>query len=100
MKLGRMRAAFVLRVSAENLTQLLEALVTEGVFTELEKRRLLEENPVTADKARCFIDTVRNKGETACSIMSRHLQAIDQFLFSDLCSSSDPSAQKGEATSL
>ncbi|XP_063324133.1 protein NLRC3-like, partial [Pelmatolapia mariae] len=93
-ELARVRSAFVSRVSAEILTQLLEALVSDGVLNELEKESTLEENSVRADKARCTIDTVRKKGDRACKIMIRHLQRIDPFLFSQLRLYSDPSAQQ------
>ncbi|XP_025761035.1 uncharacterized protein LOC112846027 [Oreochromis niloticus] len=93
-ELVRVRTAFVWRVSTEILKQLLEALVTDGVLNELEKDSILEGNPVRADKARCFIDTVRKKGDKASRIMIRHLQIKDQSLFSQLHLYSDPSAQQ------
>ncbi|CAI5638912.1 unnamed protein product [Oreochromis niloticus] len=93
-ELARVRSAFVWRVSTEILKQLLEALVSDGVLNELEKESILEGNPVRADKARCFIDTVRKKGDKASRIMVRHLQTIDLSLFSQLRLYSDPSAQK------
>lgn len=99
-ELARVRSAFVWRVSTEILKQLLEALVSDGVLNELEKESILEGNPVRADKARCFIDTVRKKGDKASRIMVRHLQTIDLSLFSQLRLYSDPSAQQGESTFL
>uniref|UniRef100_A0A3P9C0Q0 CARD domain-containing protein n=1 Tax=Maylandia zebra TaxID=106582 RepID=A0A3P9C0Q0_9CICH len=80
-ELASVRSAFVCRVSPEILTQLLEALVSDGVLNELEKESILEGNPVRADKARCSIDSVRKKGDQACRIMIRHLQSIDLSLF-------------------
>ncbi|XP_005953433.2 uncharacterized protein LOC102308929, partial [Haplochromis burtoni] len=91
-ELARVRTTFVWRVSPEILIQLLDALVTESVFNDLEKESILEGNPVRADKARCFIDTVRKKGDKACKIMIRHLQTIDPSLFFQLHLYSDPSA--------
>ncbi|KAL4009246.1 NLR family CARD domain-containing protein 3-like [Oreochromis aureus] len=91
-ELARVRTTFVWRVSPEILIQLLEALVTESVFNDLEKESILEGNPIRADKARCFIDTVRKKGDKACKIMIRHLQTIDPSLFFQLHLYSDPSA--------
>uniref|UniRef100_A0A3Q2WI92 CARD domain-containing protein n=1 Tax=Haplochromis burtoni TaxID=8153 RepID=A0A3Q2WI92_HAPBU len=83
-KLSKVRSAFVWRVSTELLKQLLEALVSDGVLNELEKESILEKNPVRADKARCFIDTVKKKGDKACRIMIRHLQTVDLSLFYQL----------------
>ncbi|XP_065325836.1 NLR family CARD domain-containing protein 3-like [Pelmatolapia mariae] len=85
-----MRTQFVERVTAENLTQLLEALVTDNVLNELEKERIQEMNQSRADKARDFIDTVKKKGEKACRIMISHLRTIDatvscQLGFSSRC---------------
>uniref|UniRef100_A0A3B4H2P7 CARD domain-containing protein n=1 Tax=Pundamilia nyererei TaxID=303518 RepID=A0A3B4H2P7_9CICH len=69
-ELARMRTQFVQRVTAENLTQLLEALVTDNVLNELEKERIQEMNQTRADKARDFIDTVKKKGEKFCPYQS------------------------------
>ncbi|XP_076735980.1 protein NLRC3-like isoform X1 [Maylandia zebra] len=93
-ELARVRSAFVWRVSTEILKQLLEALVSDGVLNELEKELILEKNPVRADKARCFIDTVRKKGDKASRTMIRYLQTIDLSLFSQLHLYSDSSAQQ------
>uniref|UniRef100_A0A668U6F6 CARD domain-containing protein n=1 Tax=Oreochromis aureus TaxID=47969 RepID=A0A668U6F6_OREAU len=93
-ELSKVRSAFIWRVSTELLKQLLEALVSDGVLNELEKEWILEKNPVRADKARCFIDTVKKKGDKACRIMIRHLQTVDLSLFSQLRLYSDPSAQQ------
>uniref|UniRef100_I3KS47 NACHT domain-containing protein n=1 Tax=Oreochromis niloticus TaxID=8128 RepID=I3KS47_ORENI len=88
-ELATVRTEFVSRVSTEILTQLLEALVTTHVFNDLEKRRILEGNPVTADRARCTIDIVINKGNKASRIMISHLCTKDPCLWSELCLSSD-----------
>uniref|UniRef100_A0A669C994 CARD domain-containing protein n=1 Tax=Oreochromis niloticus TaxID=8128 RepID=A0A669C994_ORENI len=88
-ELATVRTEFVSRVSTEILTQLLEALVTAHVFNDLEKRRIIEGNPVTADRARCTIDIVINKGKKASRIMISHLSTKDPCLWSELCSSSD-----------
>uniref|UniRef100_A0A3Q0R279 CARD domain-containing protein n=1 Tax=Amphilophus citrinellus TaxID=61819 RepID=A0A3Q0R279_AMPCI len=100
MKLDRVRTAFVWRVSAEILTQLLDALVSDRVLNELEKEFIMEENQSRANKARCFIDTVKKKGDKACTTMIHHLQNKDPTLFSHLHLSSDPSVQEGEDTYL
>ncbi|XP_035767745.1 protein NLRC3-like [Neolamprologus brichardi] len=92
-ELARMRTQFVQRVTAEDLTQLLEALVTDNVLNELEKERIQEMNQTRADKARDFIDTVKKKGEKACRIMISHLQTIDPTVFCQLGLSSGPSVR-------
>ncbi|CAI5669640.1 unnamed protein product [Oreochromis niloticus] len=93
-ELARVRSAFVWRVTTEILTQLLEALVSDGVLNKLEEESILEKNPARADKARSFIDTVTKKGDKACKIMIRHLETKDRYLYSQLHLDSDPSAQQ------
>ncbi|CAI5669574.1 unnamed protein product [Oreochromis niloticus] len=93
-ELARVRSAFVWRVTTEILTQLLEALVSDGVLNKLEEESILEGNPLRADKARSFIDTVTKKGDKACKIMIRHLETKDRYLYSQLRLDSDPSAQQ------
>lgn len=95
-ELDRLRTEFVSRVSQENLKQLLEAFVTDGILNDLEKESILEENQSRADRVRCFIDTVKKKGDKACRIMFTHLQKIDSTLYSSLHVSTFPSAQKGK----
>ncbi|XP_076736845.1 protein NLRC3 [Maylandia zebra] len=92
-ELARMRTQFVQRVTAENFTQLLEALVTDNVLNELEKERIQETNQTRADKARDFIDTVKKKGEKACRIMISHLRTIDPTVSCQLGLSSGPSVR-------
>uniref|UniRef100_A0A3P9B6A3 CARD domain-containing protein n=1 Tax=Maylandia zebra TaxID=106582 RepID=A0A3P9B6A3_9CICH len=99
-KLGKMRTEFVSRVSKEILIQLLEALVAEGVFNDLEKESIMEKNRVTADKARCIIDAVKKKGDKASGIMIRHLQTRDPTLSSQLGLCSGPSAKHGEVDGI
>ncbi|CAI5657158.1 unnamed protein product [Oreochromis niloticus] len=93
-ELARVRSAFVWRVTTEILTQLLEALVSDGVLNKLEEESILEKNPARADKARSFIDTVTKKGDKACKIMIRHLETKDRYLYSQLHLDCDPSAQQ------
>ncbi|XP_035772363.1 protein NLRC3-like, partial [Neolamprologus brichardi] len=83
-----LRREFVRRVSTEILTQLLEALVSDAILDDLEKESIIEENKSRANKARCFVDTVRKKGNKACRIMINHLQKLDPVLFSELHRSS------------
>uniref|UniRef100_A0A3B4HBR1 Caspase-5-like n=1 Tax=Pundamilia nyererei TaxID=303518 RepID=A0A3B4HBR1_9CICH len=95
---GKLRKEFVSRVSQENLKELLEAFVTDGILNDLEKESILEENQSRADRVRCFIDTVKKKGDKACRIMFTHLQKIDSTLYSSLHVSTFPSAQKAQMT--
>lgn len=83
-----LRREFVRRVSTEILTQLLEALVSDAILDDLEKESIIEENKSRANKARCFVDTVRKKGNKACRIMIKHLRKLDPVLFSELHRSS------------
>ncbi|XP_072235521.1 NACHT, LRR and PYD domains-containing protein 3-like isoform X3 [Leuresthes tenuis] len=89
---------FVTRVPAEILKQLLDALLADGVFSDLEKEAIIEKNQNRADKARRLIDDVRRKGEEACRKMMEHLQKLDRTLSSQLCLLSGPSAQEGQAS--
>ena len=87
-----------MRVPAEILKQLLDALLADGVFSDLEKEAIIEENQNRADKARRLIDDVRRKGEEACRKMMEHLQKLDRTLSFQLHLLSGPSAQEGKAT--
>ncbi|XP_013763525.1 caspase-5-like [Pundamilia nyererei] len=49
-ELDRLRKEFVSRVSQENLKELLEAFVTDGILNDLEKESILEENQSRADR--------------------------------------------------
>ncbi|KAM4569249.1 NLR family CARD domain-containing protein 3-like isoform 2-T2 [Odontesthes bonariensis] len=93
-ELNRIRTEFVKRVPEEILKQLLDALLADRVFNDLEKEAIIEENQNRADKARRLIDDVRNKGEEASRKMMEHLQKLDPTLSSELGLLSGPSAQK------
>ncbi|XP_072235590.1 NLR family CARD domain-containing protein 3-like [Leuresthes tenuis] len=93
-ELNRIRMEFVKRVTEEILKQLLDALLADGVFSDLEKEAIIEENQTRADKARRLVDDVRRKGEEACRKMMEHLQKLDRTLSSQLCLLSGPSAQE------
>ncbi|XP_061574973.1 NLR family CARD domain-containing protein 3-like isoform X2 [Cololabis saira] len=82
--LFEIRNEFVKRVSGEILKQLVDALESDGVLSDFEKEEILHTNKTRADQARCFIDSIRKKGEGACREMIRHFQANDQVLSSDL----------------
>ncbi|KAM4569225.1 uncharacterized protein PAE49_008800 isoform 2-T2 [Odontesthes bonariensis] len=93
-ELNRIRMEFVKRVPEEILKQLLDALLADRVFNDLEKEAIIEENQNRADKARRLIDDVRRKGEEASRKMMEHLQKLDPTLSSQLGLLSGPSAQK------
>lgn len=103
-----MQTQFVLRVPSEMLKQLVEALVTDCVLNDLEKESILMEDVgenekrirVREERARCFIDEVKNKGNKACEKMIRHLQTKDPALSSLLHLYSDTSAHQGEVRHL
>lgn len=105
-ELARVQAEFVSRVPSQILTQLIEALVTDHFLSESEKESILKEDPsgerirITAEKACCLFDTVKNKGDKACEKMIRHLQTKDPALSSLLHLYSDPSGHQGKATYL
>lgn len=82
----------------EILTQLLEALVSDGVLDNLESESILEGNQTRANKARCLFDTVKKKGNEACRKTLAHLWIIDPVLSSQLHRST--SSKTGEATYL
>nr|XP_013763280.1 PREDICTED: NACHT, LRR and PYD domains-containing protein 3-like [Pundamilia nyererei] len=83
-ELDRIRTEFVERVSVEILKQLLDALVSDGVFTDLEKESILEENKARANKARDLTSKVKKKGDEASRKMIRYLQIMDPMLSSEL----------------
>ncbi|XP_065325883.1 NLR family CARD domain-containing protein 3-like [Pelmatolapia mariae] len=95
-ELDRIRIEFVKRVSEEILKQLLGALVSDGVFNDLEKESILEENKTRADKARDLTSKVKKKGDEASRKMIRYLRTMDPTLSSalHLSLSFNPSAQQ------
>ncbi|KAM4710886.1 protein NLRC3-like isoform 1-T2 [Anableps anableps] len=94
-ELEKIRTEFVEHVSDEILRQLLEALLEDGVFNQLEVEAILEENLTRANKARSLIDSVKNKGEKACKKMKEHLYNKNSHLFSFLNLSSGGYIQQG-----
>ncbi|XP_041835303.1 uncharacterized protein LOC121635931 [Melanotaenia boesemani] len=83
-ELSVMLSDFIKKVSKENLTQLLESLITDNVLTDLERASILEENHTRVNKASCFADVVREKGDEACKRMIGHLEIINPSLSSEL----------------
>uniref|UniRef100_A0A3B3YZC3 CARD domain-containing protein n=1 Tax=Poecilia mexicana TaxID=48701 RepID=A0A3B3YZC3_9TELE len=81
MILTRIQRELVKRVSTENITQLLEALVADSVLNELEKESILEKNSTRANKASDLFNTVIKKGDQACRKTIHHLTALDSYLY-------------------
>ncbi|KAM4567100.1 caspase-1-like isoform 2-T2 [Odontesthes bonariensis] len=81
-ELSRVRAEFVKKVSKAGLSELLDVLLEDGVFNELEKESILEEHNTKADKARALIDDVKKKGPEASRKMIDRLEKIDNHLYS------------------
>lgn len=91
-ELGRVRSDFVTSVSKAVIKLLLDDLVEDGVLNDMESESILEENDSRADKARCLIDIVKNKGDPASSKMIVHLKSRDSSLYEKLgLSCSQPS---------
>lgn len=82
--LAKVRTGFLERVSNAVLKQLLDDLLEDGVLNEGEIESIEEENSRRADRARCLIDSVRRKGDTASTKMIARLQTRDQALYTDL----------------
>ncbi|XP_054897819.1 NLR family CARD domain-containing protein 3-like [Poeciliopsis prolifica] len=94
-ELKRIKRDLVSRLSSENITQLVEALVGDGVLNELEKESILEKSSVRANKARDLFNTVIEKGDQACTKTIHHLTELDPYLCSDLCLCSASSCTEG-----
>uniref|UniRef100_A0A3P9P935 CARD domain-containing protein n=1 Tax=Poecilia reticulata TaxID=8081 RepID=A0A3P9P935_POERE len=78
------RSEFVERVSEEILKQLLDGLLSDGVFNPSEKEEILQKIQTRADEARATIDAVMKKGKRASDIMIQRLQLIDPTLSNQL----------------
>lgn len=83
-RLLRARKEFVNRVSREVIMQLLDDLLEDGILNDGEKDALIEENSITADRARSLIDKVRKKGSPASQALIDRLQDRDRALFEEL----------------
>lgn len=73
------RSGFIDGVSGPVLKKLLDRLLERTVMGDSE-RETADEMPNKRDKARFVIDTVRKKGEAACSEMIHFLREADPFL--------------------
>ncbi|KAM3615331.1 uncharacterized protein V6R79_000414 [Siganus canaliculatus] len=97
-ELKKVRTNFVAKASIVLITELLDDLLEEDVVTDGEKNWILEEDNVTANKARRLIDTVKSKGHEPSRKMIDHLQLRDPCLSNELGLSCD--AAKDWSTSL
>ncbi|KAL7373818.1 hypothetical protein ABVT39_014933 [Epinephelus coioides] len=77
-RLFSVRAEFVSRVSEPNLNKLLDKLLEHHVINDEEMQSA--RTKVRADKARHVIDTVRNKGTEASSVLIAALCEVDSHL--------------------
>ncbi|CAG6016175.1 unnamed protein product [Menidia menidia] len=84
-----------------SLKQLLDALRNDDIVSELQEEEILQKSPLRADKARAFVDYVKNQGEAACKKMIEHFKALDPVLSSELgFSSAHPALKDKEPQSL
>ncbi|XP_021270990.1 caspase-1-like [Numida meleagris] len=83
-ELLRVRADFVSRVRKAVVSNLLDELLAHKVLNQAEVDEVQEGNPVTTDKARSLIDTVRLKGPRASSIFIDSLRKHDSNLAEQL----------------
>ncbi|XP_056468398.1 uncharacterized protein LOC130406733 [Gadus chalcogrammus] len=80
-ELQRIRSEFVKIVSISVIEGLLDDLWQQHVFSTEEKDYMMEDYIIRADRARCLIDMVMAKGETASHIMIDGMKKRDP----DLC---------------
>ncbi|XP_021270994.1 caspase recruitment domain-containing protein 16 [Numida meleagris] len=83
-ELLRVRADFVSRVRKAVVSNLLDELLAHKVLNQAEVDEVQEGNPVTTDKARSLIDTVRLKGPRASAIFIDSLRKHDSNLAEQL----------------
>ncbi|CAL8333272.1 unnamed protein product [Boreogadus saida] len=86
-ELNRIRSEFVKRVSISVIKGLLDDLYERKVFSTEDKDTVMENHKITADRARCLIDMVIGKGETASRIMIDSMKVRDEHFTLDLISS-------------
>ena len=86
------RADFVSRVRKAVVSNLLDELLAHRVLNQAEVDEVQEGNPVTTDKARSLIDTVRLKGPRASAIFIDSLRKHDCNLAEQLrlCAHAEP----------
>ena len=79
-QLRRIYAGFVKRVSDPVIKGLLDDLWQQKVFSTEEKKSVMEQQRTTTDRARCLIESVIGKGETASRIMIDSMKKRDRYL--------------------
>uniref|UniRef100_A0A8C3L3G7 Caspase-1 n=1 Tax=Chrysolophus pictus TaxID=9089 RepID=A0A8C3L3G7_CHRPC len=83
-ELLRVRVDFVSRVRKAVISNLLDELLAHKVLNQAEVDEVQEANPVTTNKARSLIDTVRLKGPRASAIFIDSLRKHDSNLAEEL----------------
>ncbi|XP_059932065.1 uncharacterized protein LOC132475107 [Gadus macrocephalus] len=91
-ELRRIYSQFVQGLSNPVIKGLLDELYTLEVVSTEEKEFVMENQKIKTDMARCLIDMVIGKGETACQIMIDKLKVKDKYLCSHLGLISSPAA--------
>ncbi|KAJ8368780.1 hypothetical protein SKAU_G00088080 [Synaphobranchus kaupii] len=87
------RKEFVKRVSPDIILQLLDDLLHDRVLNDGEKNFVIEQHKSTADRARCLIDIVRNKGRKANEKLISRLSERDFNLYEELNLDPAPASQ-------
>ncbi|KAI1893705.1 hypothetical protein AGOR_G00126440 [Albula goreensis] len=83
-ELAHVRTRFVADVSIPVIKGLLDDLYEDRVLNDEEKEEVLQANQARADKARCLIDMVRNKGAKASDKLISRLKDQDSNLHDKL----------------
>ncbi|CAL8375147.1 unnamed protein product [Gadus morhua 'NCC'] len=86
-EISRIRSKFVQRISQPLIKGLLDDLWQQKVFSTEDKEFVTENQKIKTDMARCLIDMVIGKGETACRIMIDSMKVRDEHFTLDLISS-------------
>ena len=83
-RLFSVRKGFVKRVSEPVLNQVLDELFSHRIISDEEMQNFRRQGRVLADRARDVIDTVRGKGNAACSVLIAALCEVDPLLSREL----------------
>ncbi|CAL8333302.1 unnamed protein product [Boreogadus saida] len=86
-EISRIRSEFVQRITTPLIKGLLDDLWQQKVFSTEDKEFVMENQKIKTDMARCLIDMVIGKGETACRIMIDSMKVRDEHFTLDLISS-------------
>ena len=84
------------RISSSGIKGLLDDLWEKEVFVTEEKDFVMQNQKIKTDMARCLIDSVIDKGETASQILIDCLKKRDKFLSDDLKRISSPAVGGAE----